>query len=330
MSGLRQLIREKLLGGYLPCHVLSRRPLIFFAYDNDFTSNWEQFKGHIPVDRPSFLFLQLGWQHETDATALPFAEKLKAIVAERPRLAVTILANSPVELEKLGALGLRVIFCHQNAFLDERKYPLVKIEKKFDAIYVARVTPFKRHYLASQVESLYLVGSFHLRQKAFVDETLTMLKHAYYREVVPGRLMYRAMESARCGLCLSREEGAMFVSAEYLLCGLPLVNTENIGGRDYLFPEFAVKNVPDDPAAVAEAVAYWRGNAPDPGRIREATLEKMEQSREILRGLLREAYEAAGASCPAHLALPHKLGLRCTRMPWTNYFHGLRGRPSAS
>jgi len=325
MSRLKNLIRKKLLDGYLPCHVVSFKPLIFFAYDNDFTANWEQFKVHIPADRPSFLFLQLGWQHETDATARPFAEKLLLIAAERPQLAVTVLANSPAEVEKLGSLGINTVFCHQNAFLDERKYPLVNIEKRFDAIYVARITPFKRHQLASEVESLYLIGSYHLRQKAFVEETLAKLKQAHYREAVPGRLIYREMESARCGLCLSQEEGAMFVSAEYLLCGLPLVNTANIGGRDYLFPEFAVKNVPDDPTAVAEAVAYWRSNAPDPRRIREATLVKMRESREVLRRLLGEAYEASGARCPANLKLPHKLGLRCTRMPWMNYFHGLKG-----
>ncbi len=318
MNRIKRLIHEQLLGGYLPCYVLSFKPLIFFAYDSDFTSNWAKFKVHIPEDRPSYLFLQLGWQHETDATARPFAEKIKAIREERPALGVTILANSPAEVEKLRSLGLNAIFCHQNAFLDENKYPLLELPKRFDAIYVARITPFKRHYLASAVKSLYLIGSFHQRQKAFVEETLAMLGHAHHREVVPGRLMYREMAKAHCGLCLSQEEGAMFVCAEYLLCGLPVVNTANIGGRDFLMPEFAVKQVSDDPAAVAEAVEFWRDNPPDPREIRAATIELMNESRRVLRKLL------APFGFGPEFKIPHKLGLRCTRMPWTNLFHGLR------
>lgn len=40
---------------------------------------------------------------------------------------------------------------------------------------------------------------------------------------------------SRCGLILSAEEGACFAAMEYLLCGLPVVTTPNIGGRDEFF-----------------------------------------------------------------------------------------------
>ena len=106
----------------------------------------------------------------------------------------------------------------------------------------------------------------------------------------------------------------MFVSIEYLLSGVPIVNTANIGGRDALFPDFAVKTVPDDPEAVAEAVREFVENAPPPEKIRAATLEIIQAHREVFRGLLNDAM--APKQYPASRKLPHKLFLRCSGLPW--------------
>lgn len=128
--------------------------------------------------------------------------------------------------------------------------------------------------------------------------------------------------AARCGLCLSKVEGASFVSIEYLLCGVPVVNAPNIGGRDELFPDFAVKTVPDTPEAVAEAVREFAEHAPDPEKIRAATIEKMKPHRETFRRLLNEAM--APKSFPDSRPFPHKLILRCTKTPLQLLRCGLR------
>ena len=68
----------------------------------------------------------------------------------------------------------------------------------------------------------------------------------------------------------------MFVSAEYLLCGRGVVNTPNIGGRDYLFPDFAVITVNEPtPEKIAAAVSQLAAHPPEPEKIRRATIEKM-------------------------------------------------------
>lgn len=46
----------------------------------------------------------------------------------------------------------------------------------------------------------------------------------------------------------------MFASMEYLLCGLPIVSTPSIGGRDVFFDKDYVEIVEPDPHAVKEAV----------------------------------------------------------------------------
>ena len=114
----------------------------------------------------------------------------------------------------------------------------------------------------------------------------------------------------------------MFVSIEYLLCGVPVVNTANLGGRDVLFPDFAVKTVPDTPEAVAAAVQEFVQHAPEPEKIRAAALEKMKFHRETFRRLLNEAM--APENFPDSRPLPHKLILRCTKTPLQLLRYGLR------
>ena len=127
---------------------------------------------------------------------------------------------------------------------------------------------------------------------------------------------------ARCGLCLSKAEGAMFASIEYLLCGIPIVNTQSLGGRDVMFPDFAVKTVPDTPEAVAETVQEFVEHAPEPEKIRAAALEKMKAHREVFRRLLNEAMKPK--SFPDSRPFPHKLILRCTKTPLQLLRYGLR------
>ncbi len=319
LGKLGQWVRQ-LNNRYLPCYVLSWRPMVVFAYDTDFTKSSESFMRVFAGRGEVYLFLQLGWQHETPKVAEPFAEQLHELVRRMPSLHITILANSPTEVERLEALKLRTIFCHQNAFIDETRYKLaLHAPKKYDAIYIARVSPFKRHALTANIRSLRLIGAHNPKEQKYVDDMLELLKYAAYKEKVSASRIPAEIASARCGLCLSAEEGAMFVSAEYLLCGIPVVNTPNIGGRDYLIPDFAVQTVEPTPEAVAAAVEVFCKNPPEPQKIRAATLEKMQTSRAVLRALLREILPDADT-----IRLPHKLALRCTRMPWVNFFHGLK------
>ena len=87
------------------------------------------------------------------------------------------------------------------------------------------------------------------------------------------------LNSARVGLCLSALEGPMYAAMEYLLCGLPVVSTVSLGGRDVWFDSEFVRIVPDDPSAINNAVQELIELKLSPVWIRQQTLGKVWEHR---------------------------------------------------
>ena len=301
---------------YLPAYELNRSPRILAAFDTDFLRNLEAFRRSLPQGRAFTLLLQTGW-----SVLVPkFADELKAGMAEAHRLfpeaRIIFLVN---EKEAIPVLkdSAECVWCHQNAFLDPRRYPLAKEGRLFDAIYVARITPFKRHALAAKVPNLHLVGACSNRERDYFQEIMRTVPHARWDEKVSSWLIGRRMAQATCGLALSSVEGAMFVCAEYSLCGIPVVNTANIGGRDLMLPEFSAFRAEDTPESVAEGVEHWKANPVPPQEIREAFLRMAAEHRAVLDDLLASI---AGR----RVKIPHKLGIRCRLLLHQKLLHGVR------
>ena len=329
MHFLKRWYRKHIASRYLPCTVFCRDPLVLVSYDTDFTKNEQAFLDAFSESRAKtvHVFLQLGWERETPNNSEPFARRIRDILAKCGRLKITILANSENEARVLSGLGLDAVFCNQNAFVDESLYPILKYPKKFDAIYIARISVFKRHPLAVKIASLRLIGPKSCRNLINEDQyseniLADLLKHSVWSSHVNAKDIPAEIAAAHCGLCLSEAEGAMFASIEYLLCGVPVVNTASLGGREALFSDFSVKTVPDTPEAVAEAVREFVEHAPEPEKIRAAALEKMKPHRETFRRLLNEAM--APKTFPDSRRFPHKLILRCTKSPLQLLRYGLR------
>ncbi len=320
MKAMFQKITKSWQPETLPCYVISRIPLIMVSYWQDFFNHKEAFAAHFEPGRPVYLIAMLGWQRETPQRAAELAAEVDVVAEIAPSLRVTFLSNSPTEEHLITGAGLNAVFCHQNAFLDERRYRVVPtMHKQYQAIYVARITPFKRHQLASGISSLRLIGSWHDYEQQYRDTVMRALPRAHWQEKAWARRMYRHMNAAHTGLCLSAEEGAMFVSAEYLLCGLPVVSTPNIGGRDHLFTDPFAITVSPDPQAVAEGVAWQISQGHDPHDIRHAVIEKMARHRSTFCMLIQSIYDAEGLDRDFAQEWPliytHKLGIRC-RLPW--------------
>ena len=81
---------------------------------------------------------------------------------------------------------------------------------------------------------------------------------------------------------LSKAEGACYASAEYLLCGLPLVTTKSIGGRDVFYDDAYTLVVDDTPEAVREGVRQMIERDISPEFIRRETLKKLSPHRVLL------------------------------------------------
>ena len=302
---------------YLPAYELNRSPRIIVAFEMDFLRNLEAFKKAIPQNEKFTLLLQLGWSAELPEVANELKTRLAEAKNAFPEARFIVLANAEAEIAILKEFT-EVYLAQHNAFLDPRRYPLAKSGKKqFDALYIARITPFKRHELAKNIRNLHLIGSFSEKERAYFEETMKDFTHANWTQKVSSFLIGREIGKAACGLALSAIEGAMFSCGEYTLCGIPVVNTRNLGGRDTLLPEFAVKVAEDNPESVAEAVEYWVKNPIAPEEIREGFLAKALPQKELVQDLVNTI---AGKK----VCLPHKLNVRCRLLPHTKLLHGIR------
>ena len=141
-----------------------------------------------------------------------------------------ILFNDSRDETVFRKYGFAGDIINHNAWLDENLVmkPL-GIAKKFDAIYVGRLIPVKRHELAASVPNLALVAglSHGAKSISFIPP------HIYRNEspLSPEDVCVKINE-AHCGLMLSKAEGASFASSEYLRCGIPVGSTKSEGGRD--------------------------------------------------------------------------------------------------
>jgi glycosyltransferase involved in cell wall biosynthesis len=259
----------------------------------------------LPRTRAHIVFF-LWWSHETDSRVQLLRAEYQRYVKQRPEHTVLFLCNTPAEAAALTRHGIPNVYCNQNALIDERLYrPNPAIERRFDAIYNSRLEPFKRHSLARQVRSLaivtYAVDELPIDH---VREVRRMLGHAEWLNfptpdryrLIPREEIPRHLASARVGLCLSAEEGAMYASAEYLLCGLPVVSTRSTGGRDTFFDEDYVAIVDDTPEAVAAGVERMASRSLDPDYVRNRTLEKMRRHRDTFIDTIQGIYDADGVT----------------------------------
>jgi glycosyltransferase involved in cell wall biosynthesis len=107
----------------------------------------------------------------------------------------------------------------------------------------------------------------------------------------------------------------MYASVEYLLCGLPVVSTVSLGGRDSWFDPRFTRVVADDPQQIAAAVRDLINQNLCPQMIRSETLIRMAEHRQRLVDLGQQIYAAEEAgrdfARDFYAVLTNKLGEWC-------------------
>ncbi len=301
----------------LPAHILNHSPQIITAFEMDFLRNLPDFQSAIPQSKKFTMLMQLGWSAELPEVANELKMRLTEAKNAFPEARFILLANAPEEVPIINKFN-EVYLANHNAFLDPAHYPLAKRDKrKYDALYLARITPFKRHELAVKVKNLRLIGGYTEKEKEYFENTIKLFPHAVWSKKIPSFFIGGKICEAACGLALSAVEGAMFACGEYSLCGIPVVNTGNIGGRDILLPEFAVRYAEDSAESVAENVEYWVNNPVDPAEIRNDFLRLARPQKELVQDLVNSI---AGK----RVGLIHKLNIRCYLPPHTKLLRGIR------
>ncbi len=272
---------------------LSREPRILYQIllPNLDIGRWLTGPGVVRICQP--------WWHTKRDEVLNFIAEASAL---RPQDTFIILLNEPKVVVELKALGVPAYFIHQNAFIDEAVFrPNAEVTPIYDAVMTARLSRFKRHQLAKLVPKLLLVSAVVCAadELAYGKELRDMMPQAVITGEQTryhyGPAMVRLLNEAKVGLILSAVEGGNYATTEYLLCGLPVVSTGNLGGRnEWLDPEFC-RIVPPDEQCVAAAVKELISRRIPPQEIRERTLAKMTEHRAKFCELGQEIYGAAGA-----------------------------------
>jgi glycosyltransferase involved in cell wall biosynthesis len=313
-----RFIRKLIQGDALPVYVIFREPAVVISYFEDFVKHRDEILNALGGAKPHLLF-QFGWHRETQERADEVAREAALVTRVCPEAEMVFLCNSELEVERISGVGLRAEFCHQNAFLDEGHYRIYDRPKRFDAIYIARITPFKRHHLALGVQSLRLIGDHSPQEEEYFAEVMRQFPHASWKRKVLSRFVSRSICEAHCGLCLSAEEGAMFVSAEYLLSGRPLVSTRNLGGRNVFFDSPYAFIAEDSVESVRDGVEAMKRCPVPATEIRQRTIDKFRPHRERMIGILQDICDRAGVKRDSAAEWPsyftHKFGLRCFNGP---------------
>ena len=177
---------------------------------------------------------------------------------------------------------------NQNAWLDERQFKITNSQKKYKALYTARRSAFKRHFLCSKIDNLALAagGNNHGKDVCEIPDCVNDPDKKYSRTE-----MVSLINESECGLCLSEVEGACFSSSEYLLCGTPVVSTQSQGGRDFWYNINNSIITEADPDDVAKAVSRVKGKYFNPKDIRETHIKQMMICRIKFIKLLSDIFE---------------------------------------
>lgn len=295
---------------------VSQNPLIFHSYNfGNICSPVKQLASYIRYEKNIHFVLTLNWSIRPKNKLEQFVKAYHFYAKKYPNLIVTVLANEPEELELLRAHHIRSELCNQNALLDERCYTIHPVEKRYRAISNSRMASYKRLELLRNVEDCALItyfldpsdhqyedyilghsGNPHPACPNLICPQFDGKRWAWYDT----NQICKMLSASQCGVILSAEEGACFAAVEYLLCGLPVVTTPNIGGRDAMFDADYVIWADPNPDSVAKAVKKAISLSISPQEIRKKTIEKMHKERKIYCDILNSIAREEGIEKDFH------------------------------
>ncbi len=260
--------------------------------------------------RPFFVAMPISWD------AYASREENARIWAKTrllyPEATMLWLVPRQRDAELLASMGIAALHCHHNAFLDETIFRPDKLAaKRYSAAFNANSAAFKRHELAWGVERLALItycltGETTERLEGYRDLAFCNFDRGTRATTsLSAAEVASVLNQARCGLMLSQLEGANYASAEYMVCGIPLVTTPSSGGRHALYDSRQVLVVAPTPAAVEAGVAQCVDWPIDPEDLHTMALAKaIPHRRRLLDWLSRVVERDAHALANANAWLP--------------------------
>lgn len=205
-----------------------------------------------------------------------------------------ILANTEADCQYLLDQKIPCIYCHQNCFLDSQLFDIQKTVPKYNAVYIAQASRYKRIELATDVESLAIISYSNTNHDDYDEKYVQAIEEL--PSVINKKIFLsdyqvsKSINQAKCGLILSAFEGANFATTEYLLCGIPIVSIPSYGGRDVFFDSYNHVLTQPDKYAIKKAVEYIVSKSRDRQKIRQDTLQKMNDFRTVFNNFIHHTF----------------------------------------
>jgi glycosyltransferase involved in cell wall biosynthesis len=223
---------------------------------------------------------------------------------------IWILGNTKDEVRAAAAAGFRSAWVHNNCWLEEKRFRPLDLPKAYRAIMIAQAVGYKRPWLAAKVNGLAYVETERFRLARPADTS--SLVHARRFANLPVEALSRLINQSRVGLILSEIEGGSYATSEYLTCGIPVVSTPSVGGRDVYFDAFNSLIVDPSEDAVAAGVDRMIRTPTDPAAIsaRHAQLSsdfRRHFTREVVGTIFRETRNRTPPDAVIETSLRHKM-----------------------
>tara|TARA_B100002019_G_C21274529_1_gene604527 strand:- start:4633 stop:5595 length:963 start_codon:yes stop_codon:yes gene_type:complete len=238
---------------------------------------------------PYTLFLWQYYALQSDYSWSCLKPKINQILREVPDLNIVVCCNDMQTLNSVPKeYGSRFsgILCNHNATVSRKIFNIKICNKIWDCVYTARMCEFKRHHLSYELSNvLYLTSGSKYLHPYTKEGHLSLIANqnnpfTLYYQHIDKEEINNLLNKSKIGLCLSGIEGAMYSSVEYLLCGLPIVSTKSIGGRDVFFTENNCLIADDNAGSVAASVKKLLLHYP--------TLEQRESIRQNAINIQKE------------------------------------------
>jgi len=299
--------REKYSSKTTPYSIISIEPPIFYIksfFDQSGHASLQPLFDYLQ-NRTAYFLKSWSWHIENINEVEKISNSENQHITQYPKHKIIHLCNTVEQQEIFHKNKLNAIFCNQNCLIDEKIFnPITGIVKEFNAVYDAKFTTFKRHYLAEKIDNLAFIYYYDLLNDIdCYQEILSLFPHArYFNQALAKNNKFllspyqvnQCLNACKVGLCLSSVEGAMYASIQYLLSGLPVVSTKSKGGRDIFFDEEFTLIVEDDSDAIKEGVDELIRRNISAETIRAKVLKKIKEHRLILIKLVQSIYEQEG------------------------------------
>ena len=289
-------------------YIINREPLIIHTTEN--INDIQVFSEIIGKDRRAVFLVSFWWTlFDGPNTIQQIIKSYRFHQDKYHHHKILFLLNNLDESREFKKNSIPCKFIHQNALVDSNIFKPISISKTYDIIYNARLDSMKRHYLLKDCRNIGLISGYVMNIDRSKEEYLNELKknihHAFMInsnqptslenfnydmgiQLLKSSEVNIAINRSRVGVILSSKEGACYASIEYLLAGIPVVSTKNIGGRDYFLDKRFCRIVPSKPKAIKNAVDELISLNIAPSFIREETIKKINPHVQKLRNLFRE------------------------------------------